>query len=110
MACADIVIAVHLEVAPADPQKDSVALQRAGTFGGRGGPRERASRSEERGHRRHRSLREIQRLRIRQEVWVSALVHATPDATASRFAGRSANKTPPITMKKTTSVKSLWTP
>src|SRR6202040_2719916 len=43
-------------------------------------------------------------------VWVSALVHATPDATASRFAGRSANKTPPITMKTTTSVKSLWTP
>jgi hypothetical protein len=43
-------------------------------------------------------------------VWVPALVHATPDATASRFAGRSANKTPPIAMKTTTSVKSLWTP
>ena len=37
-------------------------------------------------------------------------VHATPGATASRFAGRSANKTPPIRMKTTTSVKSLWTP
>ena len=43
-------------------------------------------------------------------VWVSALVHATLDATASRFAGRSANKKPPITMKAITSVKSLWTP
>jgi alkaline phosphatase len=43
-------------------------------------------------------------------VRVSALVHATPDATASRFAGRSANKTTPIAMKTTTSVKSLWTP
>jgi hypothetical protein len=43
-------------------------------------------------------------------VRVSALVQATPDATASRFAGRSANSTLPIPMKTTTSVKSLWTP
>jgi hypothetical protein len=43
-------------------------------------------------------------------AWVSALVHATLDATASRFAGSSANKIPPITITKTTSVKSLWTP
>ena len=41
---------------------------------------------------------------------VSALVHATPGATASRFAGRSANRTLPITMLMTTSVKLLWTP
>jgi len=40
----------------------------------------------------------------------AALVHATLDATASRFAGSSANKTPPITMKTITSLKSLWTP
>jgi hypothetical protein len=47
---------------------------------------------------------------IRAECGVSALVHATPGATGSRFAGRSANSTLPITMKTTTSVKSLWTP
>src|SRR2546426_4851303 len=36
---------------------------------------------------------------------VSALVHATPGVTASRFAGRSANRTTPITRNTITSVK-----
>jgi hypothetical protein len=40
----------------------------------------------------------------------SALVHATPGATASRLAGRSANRTTPITRFTITSVKFLWTP
>ena len=41
---------------------------------------------------------------------VSALVHATPGVTASRFAGRSANRTTPITRNTITSVKFRWTP
>src|SRR5262245_33631290 len=44
------------------------------------------------------------------ECGVSALVHATPGATASRFAGRSTNRTTPITRNTITSVKFLWTP
>ena len=47
---------------------------------------------------------------IRVECGVSALVHATPGATASRFAGRSANRTTPITRNTITSVKFRWTP
>src|SRR5277367_2066335 len=47
---------------------------------------------------------------IPEECGVSALVHATLGATAPRFSGRSANRTLPITMKMTTSVKPLWTP
>jgi predicted acylesterase/phospholipase RssA len=47
-------------------QTDSVTLQRAGTLCGRRGPRKRASRFEERGHRCQRSPAEIQRLPIRQ--------------------------------------------
>jgi len=43
-------------------------------------------------------------------VWVSALVHANPGSTASRFAGKSINRTTPITRNMTTSVKFLWTP
>jgi hypothetical protein len=43
------------------------------------------------------------------ECRVSALVHATPGAIASRFAGRSANRTTPITRNTITSVKFLWT-
>ena len=42
--------------------------------------------------------------------WVSELVHATPGVTASRFAGRSANRTTPITRDTITSVKFRWTP
>src|SRR5215471_9780260 len=37
---------------------------------------------------------------IRAECGVSALVHATPGVTASRFAGRSANRTTPITRNR----------
>ena len=44
-----------------------------------------------------------------RRVWGAALVHATSCATASRFAGRSANRTPPITRNTITSVKFLWT-
>jgi hypothetical protein len=44
------------------------------------------------------------------EYGISALVHATPGATASRFAGSRANRTAPITRNKITSVKFLWTP
>jgi hypothetical protein len=46
---------------------------------------------------------------ICEECGVSALVHATPGATVSRFAGRSANRTTPITRNTITSVKFLWT-
>ena len=47
---------------------------------------------------------------IRAACGGSAFVHATRGATVSRFAGRSANRTPPITMVTITSVKFLWTP
>src|SRR5438477_6088678 len=46
---------------------------------------------------------------IHAECGVSALVHATTGATASRFAGRSSNRTTPITRNTITSVKFLWT-
>jgi len=48
--------------------------------------------------------------RIPRRVGFSALVHATPGVTASRFAGRSANRTTPITRAMITSVKFRWTP
>ena len=45
-----------------------------------------------------------------RSVWVAALVYPTPGATASRFAGRSANRTLPIAMVTNTSVGFLGTP
>jgi len=48
--------------------------------------------------------------RIAGRVGFSALVHATPGVTASRFAGRIANRTTPITRAMITSAKFRWMP
>jgi hypothetical protein len=50
---------------------------------------------------------EIERTR---RVWGAALGHATPGTTTSCFAGRSANRTTPITRTTITSVKLRGTP
>jgi len=51
-----------------------------------------------------------QKIREKKTSGVSALVHATPGVTASRFVGKSANRTTPIAMTTITSVKFRWTP
>jgi hypothetical protein len=51
-----------------------------------------------------------EKTREKKTSGVSALVHATPGVTASRFAGRSANRTTPITRNTITSVKFRGTP
>ena len=47
---------------------------------------------------------------IRAEYGVSALIHESTGSTTFRFAGRSANRTPPITRNRITSAKFLCTP